>query len=227
VTLFDGQVAVVTGATGGLGPAVVNAFRERGATVFGTTRGEESEADGIVYVSVDLTREDDVLGLADRVLAESGRCDALLCCAGGFGPGAPSTSSLDAWRRQLELNATTAFLSVRAFLPMMLEAGRGSIVLLSSRSAVEPAPGAVAYAAGKAAVIALGAAAAAEGRERGVRVNTVLPSVIDTPANRASSPDADHSRWVATSSISGVMAWLCSDEAADVSGAVIPVYGRA
>jgi NAD(P)-dependent dehydrogenase (short-subunit alcohol dehydrogenase family) len=227
VTRFDGQVAVVTGATGGMGPAVVETFKELGATVFATTRGEASESEGVVYVQVDLTREDEALALADRVRAESGRCDALLCCAGGFGPGKPSTTSLEAWHRQLEINATTAFLSVRAFLPVMLEAGSGSIVLTSSRSAVEPSPGAVAYAAGKAAVIALAAAAAAEGRDHGVRVNTILPSVVDTPANRTASPDADHDRWVAASSIAAVMAWLCSDAAADVSGAVLPVYGRA
>jgi NAD(P)-dependent dehydrogenase (short-subunit alcohol dehydrogenase family) len=227
VTRFDGQVAVVTGATGGLGPAVVDTFRERGATVFATTRGEGREAEGVVHVPVDLTDEGEVLALADRVRAESGRCDALLCCAGGFAPGRPSTTSLEDWRRQLDLNATTAFLSVRAFLPLMLEAGRGAIVLVSSRSAVEPSSGAAAYAAGKAAVIALAAAAAAEGRDRGVRANTILPSVIDTPANRAASPDADHARWVPPSSIAAVMAWLCSDEAADVSGTVLPVYGRA
>jgi NAD(P)-dependent dehydrogenase (short-subunit alcohol dehydrogenase family) len=228
VTRFDGQVAVVTGATGGLGPAVVEAFRERGATVFATTRAEAAaEAGGVVQVRVDLTSEVDVLALADRVRAEAGRCDALLCCAGGFAPGRPSDSSLENWHRQLELNATTAFLSVRAFLPLMLEAGRGAIVLVSSRSAVEPSPGAVGYAAGKGAVLALAAAAAAEGRERGVRTNTVLPSIIDTPANRSAMPDADHDRWVAPSSIAGVMAWLCSDEAADVSGTVLPVYGRA
>jgi NAD(P)-dependent dehydrogenase (short-subunit alcohol dehydrogenase family) len=109
----------------------------------------------------------------------------------------------------------------------MLDAGGGSIVCVSARAAVQPFGGAVGYVSSKAAVLAFAQAVAADYRDHGVRCNAVLPSVVDTPANRAAQPDADHSRWVAPAQIAGVIRFLCSDESAPVSGAALPVYGRA
>jgi NAD(P)-dependent dehydrogenase (short-subunit alcohol dehydrogenase family) len=126
-------------------------------------------------------------------------------------------------------NLDTAERSLRALLPGMVARGGGSVVVIGSRAVERPwtSAGAAAYAATKAAVVALAQAIAAEVLEHGVRVNAVLPSVIDTAANRSAMPDADPSRWVSPSSLAGVIGFLLSDDARDVSGAAIPVYGRA
>ncbi len=126
-------------------------------------------------------------------------------------------------------NLETVYRSLRALLPPMVAAKRGSIVVIGSRAAADPASSAraAAYAASKAAVVALAQSVAAEVRDAGVRVNAVLPSTLDTPANRAAMPKADASRWVSLPSAAGVVAFLLSDDARDISGAAIPVYGRA
>lgn len=135
----------------------------------------------------------------------------------------------DTLRVMLHRNLETAHTSLRALLTGMVARGAGSIVVVGSRAAERPwtSAGAASYAASKAAVVALAQAAAAEVIEHGVRINAVLPSTIDTPANRAAMPGADPSRWVSTDSVAGVIAFLLSDEARDISGAAIPVYGRA
>ena len=134
---------------------------------------------------------------------------------------------IEDFERQFRLNLRPTYLLCHAALPPMLEAGGGSIVCVSTRAAVRPFPGAAGYIASKAAVLAFVDALAAEYTEDGVRANAILPSVIDTPGNRASNPDADHSRWVAPEQIARVIRFLCSEDAAPTSGAHIPVYGRA
>jgi NAD(P)-dependent dehydrogenase (short-subunit alcohol dehydrogenase family) len=126
-------------------------------------------------------------------------------------------------------NLETVHRSLRALLPAMVARKRGSIVVIGSRAAVQPATsaGAAAYAASKAAVVALAQAVAAEVLEHGVRVNAVLPSTLDTPANRASMPKVDPAKWVTLGSAAGVVAFLLGDEARDVSGVALPIYGRA
>lgn len=224
------RTVVVTGGTGALGSAVCDAFLADGATVVATGRtadGAPGRA-GLEQVAVDLTDEADALRLGAHVRERHGRCDALVCCAGGFAAGTPvATASLADWRRQLDLNATTAFLAARALVGLLQERPDSAVVLVASRSALQPFAGAAPYAASKAAVVALAQVLALEGREHGMRANAVVPSVIDTPANRAAMPDADTSRWVAPASLAATIRWLCSDAAADVSGAVVPVYGRA
>jgi NAD(P)-dependent dehydrogenase (short-subunit alcohol dehydrogenase family) len=228
MSTLDGSVAVVTGATGALGAAVCEAFAAAGATVVGTTHGEEHGPGpgGALIVAVDLTDEAAVNAFAARVQREHGRVDAVLACAGGYGEGRAADTSLAEWQKQLDRNTTSAFLTARAFLPGMVAAGRGSIVLVGSRAAERPFPGAAAYIVSKAAVASLTQVLALESREAGVRVNAVLPSIIDTPANRAASPDADTSRWVSRESLAGTMLWLCSDAARDVSGVLLKVEGR-
>jgi NAD(P)-dependent dehydrogenase (short-subunit alcohol dehydrogenase family) len=227
---LEGQIAVVTGGTGALGRAVASAFVAEGARVVATTRhpvdGETHER--LAIEAVDLADEQSVLALADLVRQRYGRCDILACCAGGFDAGTQvAEAPLELWRRMLDLNATSCFLASRAFLPLMLEARRGSIVLVGAKAALNPFKGGVPYSVSKAAVIALAQALAVELRDQGVTVNCVLPSVLDTPANRAASPDADVSRWVTPEEFAETIVWLASPAARETSGAVIPVYGRA
>ena len=133
------------------------------------------------------------------------------------------------WRALLATNLETTHASLRALVPGMVARGRGSIVVVGSRAVERPwtSASASAYGATKAAVVALAQIVAAEVVENGVRVNAILPSTLDTPANRRAMPDADPSRWVTTDSAAAVIAFLLSDDARDVSGAAIPVYGRA
>jgi NAD(P)-dependent dehydrogenase (short-subunit alcohol dehydrogenase family) len=227
---LEGQIAVVTGGTGALGRAVASAFVAAGARVVATTRhpvdGETHER--LSIEAVDLVDEASMLGLAELVRERYGRCDALACCAGGFESGAQvAEAPLALWQRLLDLNATSCFLASRAFLPLMLEARRGSIVTVGSRSALHPFKGGVPYCVSKATVIAFTKALAVELRDQGVTVNCVLPSVIDTPATRAESPEADVSRWVTPEELAETILWLSSTSARATSGAVIPVYGRA
>jgi NAD(P)-dependent dehydrogenase (short-subunit alcohol dehydrogenase family) len=151
--------------------------------------------------------------------------------AGGFAGGARLfEGDGDAvWQRMIEQNLESARLAMAGLLPAMVAAKRGSVVLVGSRAAVRPwdSPGAAAYATSKAALVAMAQAVAAEVVADGVRVNVVLPSVIDTEANRKAMPSADPSRWVDRESLCDVIAFLLSDAARDVSGAALPVYGRA
>jgi NAD(P)-dependent dehydrogenase (short-subunit alcohol dehydrogenase family) len=155
--------------------------------------------------------------------------DGAVLAAGGWRGGAPIYETTDdVWSGMLTANLETTRVSLQALLPGMLKRGRGSIVVLSSAAAARPweHPRAAAYAAAKAASLALVQACAAEVLASGVRVNTVLPSTIDTPANRKGSPDADFTRWVTPESIGDVIAFLLSDAARDISGAALPVYGK-
>lgn len=144
--------------------------------------------------------------------------------AGGWAGGAAEAT----WEQMHAQNLDTAYRSIRALLPGLVARKRGSIVVVGSRAVDRPweSASAAAYAASKAGVVALARATAAEVLNDGVRLNAVLPSTIDTPANRAAMPDADPTRWVSSESLSGVIAFLLSDAARDISGAAIPVYGR-
>jgi NAD(P)-dependent dehydrogenase (short-subunit alcohol dehydrogenase family) len=157
--------------------------------------------------------------------------DGAVLTAGGWRGGAPlyAPEAGSAWQAMFDSNLETARQALQALLPPMVKAGRGRVVLIGSRAAVRPweSANAAAYAAAKAAVVALVQAVAAEVLDSGVRVNAVLPSVIDTPANRRAMPKADPSRWVSTASLARVISFLLSDDSLDISGAAIPVYGRA
>ena len=126
----------------------------------------------------------------------------------------------------MEMNARSAFLLFRAALPWMLKAGSGRLLAVGSRAGVEGAPGAAAYAVSKAALHALVLNLAAELRQKRITVNAVLPGTIDTAANRAAMPNADFGKWVAPEKIAEALVWLASDQAAETSGALIPIYGR-
>lgn len=181
------------------------------------------------YVIADLFDPDAV---ASAVEVAAGDADhplgAVVNLVGGFAAAGPvHQTPIDEFVEQLRLNLRATYLVCHFALPHLLGLGRGSIVCVSSRAAVQPFPGAAGYVTAKAGVLGLVDALAVEYRGSHIRANAVLPSVIDTPANRAAHPDADVSRWVAPSDVADVIAYLCSDASFVVSGAHIPVYGEA
>jgi NAD(P)-dependent dehydrogenase (short-subunit alcohol dehydrogenase family) len=152
----------------------------------------------------------------------------LVNLAGGFGGGAPVHDTPWAlWQQQLDLNLKTAVLSAAAAVPHLLARGGGAIVNVGTRTATQPAANLAAYAASKRAVLQLTEALAAELRERNVTANAILPSVIDTPANRQGNPGGSYDRWVKPEEIARVVLFLVGPDARVISGAAIPVYGRA
>jgi NAD(P)-dependent dehydrogenase (short-subunit alcohol dehydrogenase family) len=225
------RVVLITGARGGLGAAVTRAFRDAGSSVAAVDRSLPAQPNPdsrILEFNADLTAPQEAPRVVEAVKARFGRIDALVHLVGGFEGGMPVSQTGDGvWTRMLDLNLNCAFYTVRAVLPLMLEAGHGRIVAIGSRTAVEPAATLSAYGASKAALVALIRTVALEVRRPDITANVILPSVIDTPANRASNPGADFSKWVTPDSIARLLLWLASDEAADVNGAVIPIYGRA
>jgi len=217
-------VCLVTGAAGALGAAVARTFAARGDEVALVDRVE-------ARARLDALAAELGPRASARVSIEDRPFDYAALIAGGWAGGAPlhetkDESVLDA---MLDSNVRTVHVALRSLLPGMVARKRGAIVVVGSRNVERPwsGAGAAAYTASKSAAVALAQAAAAEVIEHGVRINSILPSTMDTPANRASMPKADFSRWVATSSAASVIAFLLSDAARDVSGAVVPVYGRA
>jgi NAD(P)-dependent dehydrogenase (short-subunit alcohol dehydrogenase family) len=218
---------LITGANGGLGRAVVKAFLDSGVSaVFGVDVAwkEESAQDGRLHrVEADLLRDSE----CRRVAEAAAPVDALIHLLGGFGGGTPVGETPDeVWEKMMNLNLRAAFQMFRAVLPQVTKAGRGHIIAVSSRAAVEPMANFAAYSVSKAALITLIKTIALETKDSGVTANAILPSVIDTPANRAAMPKADFSKWVAPQSIARLLVWLASDAASDVTGAAIPIYGR-
>ncbi len=217
---FTGRVVLITGAGGGLGTAVTEAFLAAGASVAAVSRSGSE-------ISADLTRPDEAARAVEAARSRFGRLDVLLHLVGGFEGGTPVAQTDDGvWNRMFDLNLNAAFYTARAVLPAMLEAGYGRIIAIGSKTAVEPVATLAAYGASKAALVALIRTIALEVKRSGVTANVVLPSVINTPANRAADPTADSSRWVKPESIARLLLWLASEAAADVNGAVVPIYGR-
>ncbi|MGK5742421.1 SDR family NAD(P)-dependent oxidoreductase [Micromonospora sp. URMC 103] len=224
---------LVTGGTGGLGGAVTAAFREAGWRVVVPRRpgptGAAPAADDVVRPVADLT---DPEAVARAVAAAAGDpaapLGAVVNLVGGYASGGlVHETPVEEFEAMFTANLRPTHLVTRAALPHLVDAGGGAVVCVSARAAISPFPGAAGYATAKAAVLAFANAVAVEYRRFGVRCNTVLPSVIDTPANRAAQPDADHSRWVAPAEIAAVIRFLASDESSPTSGAAVPVYGRA
>ncbi len=235
--LFEGRVVMITGGTGGLGRAVTEVFAAEGARVAVPYRSEgEAQAlraglgdrgEALLAARADMTDGDAVARFVDDVVARFDRLDALVNVAGGFAGGQPLHETDEAtWDRMLDLNLRTVYLACHAAIPHLLRAGHGTIVTVSSRPALVPTPNLAAYAAAKGAVLTLTRALAAELTPHGITVNTVVPGTIDTPGNRAGAAPGKIARWTMPAEIARVIRWLCSDEAAIVSGAAIPVYGQ-
>lgn len=217
---------LITGASGGLGTAVCRAFEDAGKSVIGVARSWP-EAVPFRTIAADLTTAEGCDAMVAEAL-ERGPIEALVHILGGFGGGQPISETSDkTWDGMMTLNLRAAFCAMRAVLKPMTTAKYGRIVAVGSRAAVEAMPNFAAYSVAKAGLVALVKNVAAEGRDLGITANVVLPSTIDTPANRQAMPKSDFSRWVAPEAIAKTLVWLASKEAGDVSGALIPIYGRA
>lgn len=224
------RTVLVTGASGGLGPAVVDAFLAAGAKVVGASRSGALERDSPDYraLAVDLTGPEGAAEAVETTVKHGGRLDAVAHVMGGFAGGDSLVDTdVATWDKMMSLNLRSAFLVFRATLGPMREQGFGRIVAVSAKAAFDPPPGVAAYAVSKAGLHALVQAAAAEGREHGVTANAVVTSTIDTPANRKGMPKADFSKWVSPESLARQIVNLADPDAGDVSGALLPVYGRA
>jgi NAD(P)-dependent dehydrogenase (short-subunit alcohol dehydrogenase family) len=233
---FEGRVVLVAGGTGGLGRAVSLAFLKENARVVATYRNQAewdalksaagtsgSQLEGYI---VDVTDEAAVRQLIEKILAKHGRLDALVNTVGGYAGG------LKLWEMEtkifdqmLALNLRSGFALSRAAVRAMLKQGHGAIVNVASKAAFDHAAGAAAYGASKAAAVAMLDSLAADLKGSGVRVNSILPSIIDTEANRKAMPKADFSKWPKPEDIARVILFLCSDESRVIHGAAIPVYG--
>jgi NAD(P)-dependent dehydrogenase (short-subunit alcohol dehydrogenase family) len=228
------RTAIVTGGTGGLGSAVVLRLIDDGWRVvvpwIVEHELERVEArEGLELIKADLFAPEDVAAVAELAATQAGApLGALVNLVGGFAAGARvHETPIEEFEQQFRLNLRPTYLMTQAALPPMIDAGGGSIVCVATRAAVQPFKGAAGYISSKAAVIAFAQAVAVEYRDDGIRCNAILPSVIDTLANRASMPNADHERWVQPAEIAGVIAYLLASDALPVSGAAVPVYGRA
>jgi NAD(P)-dependent dehydrogenase (short-subunit alcohol dehydrogenase family) len=234
---FSGKVVLVAGGTGGLGRAVSLAFLEEGAKVVVTYRKEGefaelkkaagSKADALEGAAVDVTDEGAVNGLVAGIVSRLGRVDALVNAVGGYAGGVKlwemETKVFDT---MLALNLRSGYALARGVLPAMLKQGHGSIVNVAAKAAVDHGAGAGAYAASKAAAVAIMDSLAGDLKGSGVRVNSILPSIIDTAVNRQAMPKADFAAWPKPEAIARVILFLCSDEASVVQGAAVPVYGN-
>ena len=235
---LEGKVALITGGTGALGRAVTAAFAEAGARLAVPYRDEvEAEsshkllgarADAVTFLKADVTAEAEVQRLVSTLVDRFSRIDILLNLVGGYIGDLPVADLPEAaWDRMLQINLKSAFLCSKHVVPIMRRTGGGRIVNISSRAALKVFPGISAYAAAKAGLLAFTETLASEVLKDNITVNAVVPSVIDTPANRKAMPKADPSAWVKPEEIARVLLFLCSDAAKEISGAAIPVYGRA
>lgn len=233
--MTDNDASVlVTGGTGGLGTAVVDRFVTAGWRVVMPVRAL-SKVDSVIqnealeYVEADLFEPDSVRTVAEHAASQADRpLRAVINLVGGFAAGGKvHETPVEEFEQQFRLNLRATYLVSQATVALLIDAGGGAITCVSSRAALRPFAGAAGYITSKLAVLGLVDALSAEYLADGVRVNAVLPSVIDTPGNRANQPDADHSAWVAPEQIADVVFFLSSQAASAISGAHVPVYGRA
>lgn len=231
------RIAIITGGTGALGRAVVSVFIEEGAKVVCTyiideelshySSLAENQKSNLVFVQADVTKEKSVAETVQKTLERFGRVDVLVNIVGGFTYAKIVDTDEKIWDSMMNVNLKSTFLCSKAVLPQMVKQNYGKIINISSRPGLKGSSGVGAYAASKAAVMNLTETIADEVRDYEINVNAILPSTIDTPANRKSMPDADFSKWVKPEEIARVIAFLASDDSKPMSGAGIPVYGKA
>src|SRR6266850_4515115 len=234
------DAALVTGGTGALGRAVVARFLADGLAVAVTymaekewqelaaAEAEASRSGRLQGFRADLTDEDAVGGAVEAAAKSLGGLRVLAHLAGGYAGGV-NLEQVDGKtvRRMIDANLLTAMWAAKHVIPHAKRSGAGRLLFISSRGAIECYPGSAAYAAAKAGLLALAVTLSKELKDSGVTANAVLPSIIDTAANRASMPGADHSAWVKPAEIAGLLSYLASRGAQSVTGALIPIYGRA
>lgn len=229
---FSGRTVLITGAGGNLGRAVAEAFAARGANLVLIDRSPQhlahfgAESVQRMFAVADLLDSAQAAAMAARAVERFGRLDALCNLAGGFRMGEPVHATSDAtWQAMFDLNARTLLNAVRAVVPRMLDGGGGAIVNVGAFAAQKGAAQMGAYTASKSVVIRLTEAMASELRTRGINVNCVLPTIIDTPENRVAMPDADPAHWVAPQDLANVIVFLASPAARAIHGAALPVTG--
>lgn len=221
---LKGTVVLIAGGSGALGRTVTPSFVRAGARVITTDR--DPPPDEIAAGNAmkgDVTDEAAVRRLVDDVIRTAGRLDVLVNLVGGFAMGPVVETDLSLWQRMLTMNVTSAFLLSKAVLPHMMERGTGRILHVAAWAAVEPFPGAAAYLVSKSSLLALIRVLALELKGSGVTVNGVLPTTIDTPANRANMPKADPSSWARPESIAETLLFLASAAGDQINGAAIPI----
>lgn len=227
---MPGKIGLVTGASGGLGTHVTKALLDAGVTVVGLSpHSKQSDFDHPNYTALpaSLSSLDAANKAVDTIIARFGKIDILAHLVGGFAGGQAVADTEDrTFELMFDVNLNSAFHILRAVLPHMRKAGGGRIIAIGSRAAENPGPKVGAYSASKAALVSLIKTVALENRDSGITANTILPGTIDTPANRKNMPGADVSQWVQPTSIASLIVWLAGDDAHDITGAVIPVYGR-
>ena len=220
---LNGKVVMIAGGAGALGQTVTPAWVKTGAQVITVDRTVPPQAAGWTAMQGDVTDETDVQRFVREVIQRHGRLDVMINLVGGFATGRLVDTEVALWQRMLAMNVTAAFLLSKAVIPRMTEQGRGRIVHVAAWAAVEPFPGAAAYIVAKSSLMALIKVLALELKGSGVTVNGVLPTTIDTPANRANMPEVDPSTWTKPESIAKTLLFLASDEAGQINGATVPV----
>ena len=225
---FTDRTVLVTGGSGNLGRAVARAFADLGASLvlLDLKRGELQDGAKQVFLEVDLLKADSVGAAVGKALERFGRVDVLCNIAGGFRMGSPVHETKDTdWDFLFGVNARSVVNTARAVVPAMLKGGGGKIVNIGAFAAQRGAANMGPYIAAKSAVIRLTETMAAELREKNINVNCVLPTIIDTPENRAAMPKADPGKWVAPQDLAAVIVFLASDAARAIHGAAVPVSG--
>jgi NAD(P)-dependent dehydrogenase (short-subunit alcohol dehydrogenase family) len=228
------RVALVTGGSGALGTAITGRFLAEGAVVCvpwiveAERQRLEASVDAgararLLLERCDVGDDAAMAALAARTRERHGRIDVLVTAVGGFAMGGLADTDRATWDAQLNLNLTTTYVASRAVVPAMLAAGSGRVVAVASRAVVPPAGGFIAYTVAKAGVIAFVLALAQETRGRGVTVNAVLPSTMDTPANRAAMPDVDPRTWTPVEAVADGIAYLAGESAAHVTGTLLAI----
>lgn len=228
---MTGKIALVTGANGGLGVHVTKALLDAGARVVGLSpRIQQSDFNhpNFIALPASITGLQEAQKAVNSVIARCGRIDVLAHLVGGFTGGQTIAEMDDAtWQRMFDANVNSTFHILRAVIPQMRKAGAGRIIAIGSRAAEDPGPKVGAYSASKAALVSLMKTVALENKDAGITANVILPGTMDTPANRRDMPGADVSKWVLPASVASLIVWLAGDGGKDVTGAAIPVYGRA
>ncbi len=233
---FSGITVLVAGGTGGLGRAVTLAFLAEDANVVVTYRKQDEfsalkreagiATNKLAGHVVDVTDEAQVRELVDQIVSQQGRLDVLVNTVGAFAGGTKLwEADTKVFDTMLALNLRSGFVLSKYVVPVMLKQKRGSMVNIASKAAVDHAAGAFAYVASKAAAVAMMDSLAEDLKGTGVRVNSVLPSIIDTEANRKAMPKSDFTKWPKPEEIAKVVLFLCSEDAVVIHGAAIPVYG--
>jgi NAD(P)-dependent dehydrogenase (short-subunit alcohol dehydrogenase family) len=229
-----GRVAVVTGGTGALGQAVVLRLLADGAVVAVpyaveaecvrlTQRVAAPDRSRLILQAADVIDLTAMTAFAESVIAARGKIDILVAGVGGFAGGSLLETDLETWKRMLDLNLTSAFSVAKAVVPAMVQARYGRVVVVASRAVVPPSGGFIAYTVAKAGVIAFTQALSQETRNHGVTVNAVLPSTMDTPANRAAMPDSDRKGWVPVEAVADAIAVLAREASAHITGTLLAI----